>query len=66
LIYLRKITNNNLINYEKIYLEYEDALESKELVEKEMVNILGPMEKEETCCSEGDYCSIPERNKKDL
>ena len=61
LIYLRKISNNDLIDYEGIYIDYEEALESKELVEKEMVKILRPTE---VCFNEN--CTSPSRKEKDL
>ena len=71
-IYLRRITGNNLIDYEKIYLEYEEALESKELIEREMIKIVKPSEEELSCCfnenctTTNNSCALPERKQKDL
>ena len=76
LIYLHKISNNNLIDYEKIFHDYEDALEERELVEREMVkveNVIGIYSNvsdsccfNENCTTVNNSCSLPQRKKKDL
>ena len=44
LIYIEKIIDNNLIDYEKMLNNYEEELERLELIENEIVNVTQPTE----------------------
>lgn len=44
LIYIEKIVDNNLIDYEKMLSNYEEELERIELIENEIVNVSQPTE----------------------
>ena len=39
LIYVEKIVNNDMIDYEKLISNYEEELDNLELIENEIVNI---------------------------
>lgn len=75
LIYLRRVSNNNLIDYEQICLDYENALEARELAEREMVKVesFGVCSSvndsccfNENCTTVNNSCSLPEKKQKDL